>query len=50
MVDTIAMIIAIVIVIGGVIWAVWYENFAGRDAKPKETKTEGTNMEQNESF
>lgn len=30
MLDTIAMVIVIAVVVGGLIWAVWFENFSGR--------------------
>ena len=30
MLDTIAMIIVIAVVAGGLVWAIWFENFSGR--------------------
>lgn len=38
MFEKITEIIAIVLVIVGIIWAAWYENFAGKDAEPDDTK------------
>lgn len=45
MIDTIVMIVAIVIVAVGIVWAVWFENFAGRDVEQKEADTEELNTE-----
>ena len=42
MFEKIATIIAIVIAAGGIIWAVWFENFAGRGKKAEEIETEDT--------
>ena len=38
--EILVKIIVAVLLIGAIIWAIWYENFAGRKSETKETNTD----------